>query len=67
MGGILAVNKGSVEEPRLITLKYRATDTWEDVVGLVGKGVTYDTGGYSIKSKTGMVGMKGDMGGAAVV
>lgn len=67
MGGILAVNKGSVEEPRLITLKYRAKDTWDDVVGLVGKGVTYDTGGYSIKTKTGMVGMKGDMGGAAVV
>ncbi len=67
MGAILAVNKGSVEEPRLIVLKYAATDTWEDVVGLVGKGVTYDTGGYSLKTKDGMVGMKGDMGGAAAV
>lgn len=67
MGAILAVNKGSVEEPKLIVLKYAATDTWEDVVGLVGKGVTYDTGGYSLKSKDGMVGMKGDMGGAAAV
>lgn len=67
MGGILAVNKGSVEEPRLITIKYQAKDDWEDVLGLVGKGVTYDTGGYSIKSKDGMVGMKGDMGGAAAV
>ncbi|MFP3918526.1 leucyl aminopeptidase [Lysinibacillus telephonicus] len=67
MGGILSVNKGSTEEPRLITIKYQATEKWEDVVGLVGKGVTYDTGGYSIKSKTGMVGMKGDMGGAAAV
>lgn len=67
MGAILAVNKGSVEEPRLIVLKYAATDTWEDVVGLVGKGVTYDTGGYSLKPKDGMVGMKGDMGGAAAV
>lgn len=67
MGGILSVNKGSTEEPRLITIKYQATEKWEDVVGLVGKGVTYDTGGYSIKSKTGMVGMKGDMGGAATV
>lgn len=67
MGGILAVNQGSVEEPRLITLKYRGTDEWENVIGFVGKGVTYDTGGYSIKSKTGMIGMKGDMGGAAAV
>ncbi|MBE1556369.1 leucyl aminopeptidase [Sporosarcina limicola] len=67
MGAILAVNKGSVEEPRLIVLKYAATDKWEDVVGLVGKGITYDTGGYSLKPKDGMVGMKGDMGGAAAV
>lgn len=67
MGAILAVNKGSVEEPQLIVLKYAATERWEDVVGLVGKGVTYDTGGYSLKPKDGMVGMKGDMGGAAAV
>ncbi len=67
MGGILSVNQGSTEEPRLITIKYQATEKWEDIIGLVGKGVTYDTGGYSIKSKTGMVGMKGDMGGAAAV
>ncbi|CAM3202876.1 leucyl aminopeptidase [Filibacter tadaridae] len=67
MGAILAVNKGSVEEPKLIVLKYAATDEWKDVVGLVGKGITYDTGGYSLKTKDGMVGMKGDMGGAAAV
>ncbi|MED3662411.1 leucyl aminopeptidase [Ureibacillus sp. FSL K6-8385] len=67
MGGILAVNRGSTNEPRVITLKYKGTDEWKNVIGLVGKGVTYDTGGYSIKSKTGMVGMKGDMGGAAAV
>lgn len=67
MGAILAVNKGSVEEPQLIVLKYAATDIWEDVVGLVGKGITYDTGGYSLKPRDGMVGMKGDMGGAAAV
>ncbi|KGR78150.1 leucyl aminopeptidase [Ureibacillus manganicus] len=67
MGAILAVNQGSSIEPRLITLKYKATKNWEEVIGLVGKGVTYDTGGYSIKPKTGMVGMKGDMGGAAAV
>ncbi len=67
MGAILAVNQGSTEEPRLIVMKYRANDDWSDVIGLVGKGVTYDTGGYSIKSKDGLVGMKGDMGGAAAV
>lgn len=67
MGGILAVNRGSIHEPRLITLKYQGQSEWKDVMGLVGKGVTYDTGGYSIKSKTGMIGMKGDMGGAAAV
>ena len=38
MGAILAVNQGSVEEPKLIVLKYAATEQWEDVVGLVGKG-----------------------------
>ena len=67
MGGILAVNKGSVEEPRLITIKYQGKEKWEDVIGFVGKGVTYDTGGYSLKPREGMVGMKGDMGGAAAV
>ncbi|SIT92003.1 leucyl aminopeptidase [Edaphobacillus lindanitolerans] len=67
MGALLAVNQGSVEEPRLIVMKYQGTDKWEDVVGLVGKGITFDTGGYSLKTKTGIVGMKGDMGGAAAV
>jgi len=67
MGGILSVNQGSYEEPRMITLKYQATDAWENVIGLVGKGVTYDTGGYSLKPRESMVGMKGDMGGAAAV
>lgn len=67
MGAILAVNQGSIEEPQLIVLKYAGTEEWEDVVGLVGKGITYDTGGYSLKPRDGMVGMKGDMGGAAAV
>lgn len=67
MGGILSVNQGSTEEPRLITLKYKATESWENVMGLVGKGVTYDTGGYSLKPRASMIGMKGDMGGAAAV
>lgn len=67
MGALLAVNKGSVEPPKMIVLKYQGKDTWEDVIGLVGKGITFDTGGYSIKPKDGIVGMKSDMGGAAAV
>ncbi|WP_077619228.1 leucyl aminopeptidase [Bacillus sinesaloumensis] len=67
MGALLAVNKGSVEPPKMIVLKYQGKDNWEDVIGLVGKGITFDTGGYSIKPKDGIVGMKSDMGGAAAV
>lgn len=51
----------------MIVLKYQGKDQWEEVIGLVGKGITFDTGGYSIKPKTGIVGMKSDMGGAASV
>lgn len=67
MGAFLAVNKGSEEPPKMIVLKYQGKEQWEDVIGLVGKGITFDTGGYSIKTKTGIVGMKTDMGGAAAV
>ncbi|WP_079478486.1 leucyl aminopeptidase [Halobacillus salinus] len=67
MGALLAVNQGSVEPPKMIVLTYQGLDEWKDVTAFVGKGITYDTGGYSIKSKTGMPGMKGDMGGAAAV
>ncbi|WP_319005522.1 leucyl aminopeptidase [Metabacillus litoralis] len=67
MGALLAVNKGSEEPPKMIVLKYQGKEEWTDVIGLVGKGITYDTGGYSIKPKDGIVGMKTDMGGAASV
>ena len=67
MGAFLAVNQGSVEPPKMIVLKYQGKDEWKDVIGLVGKGITFDTGGYSIKTKAGIVGMKTDMGGAAAV
>ncbi|MFT8320070.1 MAG: leucyl aminopeptidase [Bacillus sp. (in: firmicutes)] len=67
MGALLAVNQGSVEPPKMIVLKYQGKEAWEDVIGLVGKGITFDTGGYSIKTKAGIVGMKTDMGGAAAV
>ncbi|WML25081.1 leucyl aminopeptidase [Neobacillus sp. OS1-33] len=67
MGAFLAVNQGSTEPPKMIVLKYQGKEEWKDVIGLVGKGITFDTGGYSIKTKAGIVGMKTDMGGAAAV
>ncbi|MEH7096751.1 leucyl aminopeptidase [Neobacillus vireti] len=67
MGAFLAVNKGSLEPPKMIVLRYQGKEDWTDVIGLVGKGITFDTGGYSIKTKAGIVGMKTDMGGAAAV
>jgi leucyl aminopeptidase len=67
MGAFLAVNQGSMEPPKMIVLKYQGKEEWNDVIGLVGKGITFDTGGYSIKTKAGIVGMKTDMGGAAAV
>ncbi|MEH7305752.1 leucyl aminopeptidase [Neobacillus drentensis] len=67
MGAFLAVNQGSTEPPKMIVIKYQGKDEWTDVIGLVGKGITFDTGGYSIKTKSGIVGMKTDMGGAASV
>lgn len=67
MGALLAVNQGSAQPPQMIVLKYQGKEQWTDVIGLVGKGITFDTGGYSIKTKAGLVGMKTDMGGAAAV
>ena len=65
----LAVGGGSVNPPRLIRLRYRPTDIspGTHVVGLVGKAITFDTGGYSIKPYEGMLEMKGDMAGGAAV
>ncbi|MGM9985705.1 MAG: leucyl aminopeptidase [Bacillaceae bacterium] len=67
MGALLAVNQGSKNPPKMIALMYQGKEEWTDVIALVGKGITYDTGGYSLKPRDGMVGMKGDMGGAASV
>lgn len=64
-GGILAVGGGSASEPRMLTLTYEPEETDREHVVLVGKGITYDTGGLSIKPRTAMVGMKTDMAGAA--
>jgi leucyl aminopeptidase len=67
MGALLAVNKGSHEPPKMIVLKYQGKEEWNHAIGLVGKGITFDTGGYSLKTKDGIVGMKTDMAGAAAV
>ncbi|WP_279401648.1 leucyl aminopeptidase [Piscibacillus salipiscarius] len=67
MGALLAVNQGSKEPPRFIVMKYQGKAEWSNPVALVGKGITFDTGGYSLKGKEGIIGMKMDMGGAAAV
>lgn len=68
LSGLFAVGQASIEEPALIVLDHRpASPGGEGPVAWVGKGIVYDTGGLSIKSKTGMPGMKTDMGGAAAV
>jgi leucyl aminopeptidase len=67
MGGLEAVSKGTAEEPKLIVLRYQP-GAGGGVLGLVGKGVTFDTGGISIKPANSMHEMKMDMsGGAAVI
>ncbi len=64
-GGILAVGKGSQAPPRLIAAEYRGAGKGEPWIALVGKGVTFDTGGISLKKWEGMEKMKYDMAGGA--
>ncbi|SHO46960.1 leucyl aminopeptidase [Desulfopila aestuarii] len=67
MGGMLAVNQGSAEPPKLVILEY-TPEKHEQTVMLVGKGLTFDSGGISLKPAEGMKDMKYDMcGGAAVL
>lgn len=65
-GGILAVGRGSSRGPRLVRLEY-APDGASVHLALVGKGITFDSGGLSLKPMASMVGMKSDMAGAAAV
>ncbi|MDB5075465.1 MAG: leucyl aminopeptidase [Chloroflexi bacterium] len=68
MRAILAVGRGSANEPRLIALQYKGDpDGKHPTLGLVGKGITFDTGGISLKPGADMHLMKTDMGGAAVM
>jgi leucyl aminopeptidase len=66
MGGLAAVSQGGAEDPRLIVLRYSGGGSGP-TLGLVGKGVTFDTGGISLKPGAGMQEMKYDMSGAAAV
>ena len=65
-GGILAVGMGSEAPPRLVTISYTPKGATRSVA-LVGKGITFDTGGYAVKPAQGMWEMKSDMSGAAAV
>lgn len=65
-GGLLGVGKGSVRPPRLVKIEYKPAVA-KKKVAFVGKGITYDTGGLSLKPANSMLGMKYDMTGAATV
>ncbi|AXK50956.1 M17 family metallopeptidase [Spiroplasma alleghenense] len=66
MGLLLSVNAGSYVEPRVVVLEY-VGDPKKEKIGLVGKGITFDSGGYSLKPSNFMEGMKFDMSGASIM
>nr|WMC98741.1 leucyl aminopeptidase [Aminobacter aminovorans] len=67
MGSLLGVAQGSVRPPRLAVMQWNGGKAKDKPIAFVGKGVTFDSGGISIKPAAGMEDMKGDMGGAAAV
>jgi leucyl aminopeptidase len=68
LAGLLAVNRGSQEEPRFITIHYKPAGKPRKKIALIGKGITFDSGGLSLKPSKSMETMKLDMaGGAAVI
>jgi leucyl aminopeptidase len=67
MGALLGVSQGSRREARILALRWNGAGEGAPLVALVGKGVTFDTGGISIKPAAGMEDMKWDMGGAGAV
>ena len=67
MNAFLAVGKGSVNSPKVIVMKYFGDKDNEDIIGLIGKGVMYDSGGYCLKPSASLHTMHGDMSGAAAV
>src|SRR5690606_27554766 len=67
MGALLGVGQGSARPPRLVVMQWRGAAKTKKPIAFVGKGVTFDSGGISIKPAGGMEDMKWDMGGAGVV
>lgn len=67
MGALLGAAKGSLEPPKLVVLSYQGDNSSADTIGFIGKGVTFDSGGISLKPSEGMGEMKDDMAGAAAV
>ncbi|MFM5954549.1 MAG: leucyl aminopeptidase [Novosphingobium sp.] len=67
MGALLGVAQGSVRKPRLLVMEWKGGAAGEKPTAFVGKGVTFDTGGISLKPAAGMEDMKWDMGGAGAV
>ncbi|MGE0102473.1 MAG: leucyl aminopeptidase [Blastocatellales bacterium] len=65
MGALLGVAQGSVEPPKMIVMKYKSPTATSETIAIVGKGITFDTGGISIKPSEGMEKMKYDMAGGA--
>jgi leucyl aminopeptidase len=67
MGALEGVGQGSINDPRLLVINYRGSQKNNAPIALVGKGITFDTGGISLKQNSGMWAMKSDLSGAAAV
>jgi leucyl aminopeptidase len=67
MGALMGVGKGSINDPRLVVMTYNGGDRNDPPIALIGKGITFDTGGISLKPNNGMWAMKSDLSGAAAV
>ncbi|WP_029608660.1 M17 family metallopeptidase [Mycoplasma simbae] len=67
MGLLLSVNRGSMYEARVVVIEYNGAPESQEKTVLVGKGITFDSGGYSLKPSRSMLGMKFDMSGSVIV
>ncbi|WP_322908867.1 leucyl aminopeptidase family protein [Mycoplasmopsis felis] len=67
MGLLLSVNKGSMYEPRVVVIEYNGNPESSEKTVYVGKGITFDSGGYSLKPSRSLIGMKFDMSGSVFV
>ncbi len=67
MGALMGVGQGSIHDPRLVVVSYTGAGSDKDPIALVGKGITFDTGGISLKPNAGQWLMKSDLSGAAAV